>query len=47
MLRPLLQAVVDHEAERAEHAGEDDHPVRQLLAECRARRDTTLAGRQR
>ena len=45
VLRPLLQAIVDHEAERGEHAAERGHPVRELLAECEARRNTNLAGR--
>ncbi len=44
VLGPLLQAVVDHEAERGEHTAEHGHPVRELLAECKARRKTTLAG---
>ena len=47
VLGPLLQAVVDHEAERGEHAADSDHPVHRLLAECRARRDTSLAPNQR
>ena len=42
MLGPLLQAVVDHEAEHGEHATKDDHPVQKLLAECKARRNTKL-----
>ena len=44
VLGPSLQAVVDHEAERGEHAAERGHPVRELLAECEARRNTKLAG---
>ena len=44
VLGPFLQAVVDHEAERGEHTAEHGHPVRELLAECKARRKTTLAG---
>ena len=44
VLGPLLQAVVDHEAERGEHAAERGHPVRELLADCEARRDTNLTG---
>ena len=45
VLGSLLQAVVDHEAERAEHEADPEHPIRQLLAECRARRETNLAPR--
>ena len=43
VLGPLMQAIVDREAERQEHAAERGHPVRELLAECEARRDTNLA----
>ena len=45
VLGSVLQAVVDHEAERAEHEADPEHPIRQLLAECRARRETNLAPR--
>ena len=45
VLGPLLQAVVDHEKERGEHAADGDHPLQELLAECEARRETSLTGR--
>ena len=42
ILGPLLQAVVDHEKEHGEHAANGDHPLQNLLAECEARRETSL-----
>ena len=43
VLGPLLQAVIDHEAERGEHAGDSSHPIRRVLTECEARDNTKLA----
>ena len=45
VLGPLLQAVVDHEKERGEHAADGAPPLQELLAECEARRETSLTGR--
>ena len=45
VLGPLLQAIVDHEAERREHAADNGHPIHQVLAECEARHSTKLTGR--
>ena len=44
VLGPLLQAVVDHEKERGEHPADGDHPLQERLAECEARRKTSLTG---
>ena len=44
VLGPLLQAVVDHEKHRDDHGAERSQPVRELMAECKARRETNLTG---
>ena len=44
VLGPLLQAVVDHEKHRSDHGADRSHAVQELMAECKARRETNLTG---